>query len=324
MSHAHLVVGVDAGGTSTRAAVVDGSGRCQGVGRSGPGNPSAHGVPVALASMTEAIGAALSDVDAARVSRVVIAMAGDPEPLRPRLPGIAGLPPDAPIDLTGDVLAMFVSGTPSRDGGVVLAGTGSVAARVQHREAIKVVGGLGWLVSDVGSGFSVGREIARAVIADLEGLGPPTRLTVDVCARLGLASSLTGRAAAEQMSARLRRDPPAAVARLAPLALAAAGTAVPDPVADLIVSRARSEIAGLVSALRMPPAAPLVLGGGFLVHGLLPASRDDALAGELTARAVHLVVDGLVGACALALGQVGLDVDTTVHARLRNTITATR
>lgn len=324
MTAAPLVVGVDAGGTSTRAALVDGVGRCWGLGRSGPGNPSAHGAAVALGSMAEAIRAALAmaGAEASQVALVVIAMAGEPEALQERLHGLAGLPSGVAVELTGDALAMFVSGTASPDGGVVLAGTGSIAARVEGRQVSLLSGGLGWLVSDAGSGFAVGREVARAVIADLDGLGPATRLTGEVRALVDLAPSLLGRAAAEQLSARLRRDPPAALARLAPLAVAAARGASPDPIAQRIAASARDEIAGLVRALRMEPRAPVVLGGGFLVGGLLASPGQDELAAELADRPVHLAADGLLGACTLALGRVGIDVDAGLHARLRDSCAA--
>ena len=42
---------IDAGGTSTRAVIVDSSGRCLGYGRAGGGNPTSAGITSAVAAV---------------------------------------------------------------------------------------------------------------------------------------------------------------------------------------------------------------------------------------------------------------------------------
>src|ERR1039457_6734945 len=56
----------------------------------------------------------------------------------------------------------------------------------------------GWFLGGDGSGVWLGREVLRAVLADLDGLGPATKLTARVATELGVSpeeltpSALTG------------------------------------------------------------------------------------------------------------------------------------
>ncbi len=62
-----LVMGVDAGGTSTRAVLATDRGECVGFGRGASGNPTSSGIPVALAEVRRAIAGALDEAGAAAV-----------------------------------------------------------------------------------------------------------------------------------------------------------------------------------------------------------------------------------------------------------------
>src|SRR5205809_763035 len=76
------LVAVDAGGTSTRAVVLDPAGQCLGYAVAGSGNPTAVGPQTAAASVaasvTEALGRAT--VPSTRIRSVVLAMAGAGSP----------------------------------------------------------------------------------------------------------------------------------------------------------------------------------------------------------------------------------------------------
>ena len=114
------LVAVDAGGTSTRAVVVDPAGHCLGYAVAGSGNPTAVGPETAAASVAESVMGALrrAEVPSTRIRLVVLAMAGAgstsaaPE-IRHRLAGI-GL--DAPLVFESDLLATYFSGTHRRTG----------------------------------------------------------------------------------------------------------------------------------------------------------------------------------------------------------------
>ena len=79
------------------------------------------------------------------------------------------------VILQPDLLGIFGSGTHELDGYALIAGTGSVAARVRDGRLDRVVGGRGWLLGDAGSGFWIGHQVARTVIAALDDAGAADR-----------------------------------------------------------------------------------------------------------------------------------------------------
>src|SRR5690606_27844598 len=78
MSHESLLLGIDAGGTSTRAVLTDLRGQCFGYGVGGRGNPISAGPDRAADGVLDAIRMALAESDRALsdVSVIVAAMAG--------------------------------------------------------------------------------------------------------------------------------------------------------------------------------------------------------------------------------------------------------
>src|SRR5690606_1052291 len=82
-----------------------------------------------------------------------------------------------PIGFAGDVQASFASATPALAGYCLIAGTGAGAVRIRGGEVEQVVDLAGWLLGDLGSGYWLGHEAAKAAVADLEGRGAATALT---------------------------------------------------------------------------------------------------------------------------------------------------
>lgn len=310
----NVVVGVDAGGTSTRAACVDATGLCVGVGRSGPGNPLSSSVDIAVASVHEAIarscGALAPELVmvtmAGGLSRVTHAPVGD---------GLGALGYRR-VEFSSDVLAAFCSGTTSRDGRILLAGTGAVAARVRDLAMDRVLDGYGWLLGDLGSGFWIGREAVRACIADLDGSGVATALTGRVLDTAGVTGSglEDGRLdIVTNLLAHVYRDlRPVQMARFAPAVLASPH----DDVALGILHRAADHLLTTLACLDDgEPAGPTVLSGGVLnAPGPLSDRVRAAVPGWIA------VGDGLAGAASLALRRVGVEVTDDVLGRIRATV----
>ncbi|GAA2210173.1 BadF/BadG/BcrA/BcrD ATPase family protein [Nonomuraea monospora] len=169
MSEPGLVIGVDAGATSTRVAVHALDGTRVGYARAGAGNPTAHGLRKASAAVGEALSAALPSGGGPRVVASRVGMAGDVAEMVPELArvwaehGIA-----APPRYEGDLTIAYAAGSAEPDGTLLLSGTGAGAARVVGYELERVGDALGWLLGDVGSGFWIGRRAAKAVIAALD------------------------------------------------------------------------------------------------------------------------------------------------------------
>lgn len=318
------LLGVDAGGTSTRALLLRADGTCLGVGRGGRGNPVSDGVEAAAAAIGAAVGGALAGREDGEVAAVTLAMAGgtvagdEPTWL---LPTLAGLGVDAPARIEPDLLAMFCSGTHELDGYALVAGTGSTAVRVRGGEVDATADGLGWLLGDTGSGFWIGHHVARAVAADLDGRGPSTSLTPAVLDALGIDAGSTpdrlGRVPAlSRLVNAVYLQSPLRLAGLAPLAFADPD----DAVAAEIVSAAEAALARTVLDIaREDLAGPLVIGGGVATQARVRDAVVDAVRAGGVTGPVHAVNDGLVGAGVLALRRAGVDVDQAVFDRLRTT-----
>ena len=319
-----MLLAVDAGGTSTRALALDPTGAAHGYGRGSGGNPTSAGVPGAVTAIAGAVAAALSTVPAGPPGHLaLVAMAGvRSAEFRERLTStLSGLGVQRVV-LSSDLLGIFGSGTYRQDGYVLVAGTGSIAARIAADRVERVVGGNGWLLGDDGSGFWVGQRVARAVVAALDDAGPATALTELVLSAVGLprtTGSAGGRARTlSQLVAHLYAQRPVQLAELAPLAFA-----VPDdPVARDILEQAADALAALLAAARVPDVAgPVVAGGSVLVHGLLtgPDEVRERL-GLAAAAEVVPVADGVVGAGVLALRESGVTVGEELFARVQQEV----
>jgi glucosamine kinase len=305
---APVAVGIDIGGTATRVLIVDAAGRRRGAGRSAGGNPTAHPPEVWSRALTEALGEALAESGPVGVRSVVVGVAGD----RALAEGDAAATFEnvirgevgcaCPIRMTGDVVVAFAAGTPAADGTVLVAGTGAAAAAIRNRAPVIEIDGYGWLLGDAGSGFWIGRQAVRAVLADLDGRGPATGLRPLVTEALlgpGFAQPNARRMCLEIVHAAHAR-PPVGLSRLAPLVSRCAGAG--DEVALRIARTAVGHLASAVEAVRPPDAiTPLVVTGG-VAAGDHPIA--DLLHQHLRARwpdCVRPVHDGVAGATWLAL-----------------------
>ena len=318
------LVAVDAGGTSTRAVVLDPAGHCLGYAVAGSGNPIAVGPETAAASVAESVAGALekAKVPSTRIRSVVLAMAGAGSPsvaaeVRARL---AGLGLDAPLVFESDLLATYFSGTHQSDGYAVISGTGAGAIRVEDGRQVAVADGLGWLLGDEGSGFWIGHRVVRAALADLDGRGPATALTPLLLARLGVAapSDAGDREPIIAMVRALYDGPPVRLADHARLVFEVDG----DATADRILDDAAAALERTLTAVRSPTVSgPVVLGGGILGRG---GQLVDRLVAARGAAEVHVVADGVLGVCVLALRRAGTDVDAATFQRLATSLAAVR
>ena len=275
-----LVVGVDAGGTATRALVATLSGERLGQARSEGANPNAHGVDKAADRLAGAIADALDQAGpGARdaVAAGVVGLAGV-SALRDgivrarmeRALSEAGLAPGRGF-FTGDDEVAFASGTPSAHGTVLIAGTGAIATRIDDRRRTRSADGMGWLIGDEGSGFWMGHQAAKETARQLSRGGELSPLARAVAKRVIPGQRpVDGDASLFQEHARsfartLTAAPPILLAALAPLVSEA--YAVGDPAAEVIVNAAAGHLAHSVHQVRNPgERLPVVLAGGVLSH----------------------------------------------------------
>jgi N-acetylglucosamine kinase-like BadF-type ATPase len=304
---AGYVVGVDAGGTSTRALAVDAAGAVLGTGRSGGSNPNAHPPEEAAGRIADAITSAMAGLAPERVLACVVGMAGESKLTDPAIAavferawqraGVAGL-----IRVAGDAEAAFASATPAADGTVLISGTGSIAGRIRKRRMVGTNGGYGWLLGDEGSGYWIGREAVRATLDALcggrqltglpsavlaEALGISPRDDLPDAERLHIWSKLITAANAE---------PPVRLARFAPLVSAAQGAG--EAVAREIVDRAAGYlVANALGCREIGENTPVVLVGSVLSATSPVGIKVRAALSELE---VLTSSDGVLGAAWLA------------------------
>lgn len=309
-----LVIGVDAGATSTRCLLAEPTGLPVGAGAAAGLNQRSSGGD-AVDRLTRAMGDALGEHDPAEVGAGVLGIAGagaaGAEVAQQHADeawaglGLGG----TPIVVT-DLLAAFAAGTPTATGVVLVAGTGAGAVAVVDRQVVRQADAAGWLLGDIGSAVWLAREALVAVVADLDGRGPGTALTGPLLERL------LGRGApydAQDVIARAYALPPASLGDLAPVVTARAEEG--DEVASDIVRRG---VSGLLASLdAVQPSAP----GSVVLAGALLTQEGPVLAGVragLADRALdhpRWAERPVVGAAWLALVSLGI-TDESVHARL--------
>ncbi|PWU48527.1 ATPase, partial [Micromonospora sp. S4605] len=320
-----VVVGLDVGGTSTRATALTLDGRRLGDGRAGGGNPTSHGADRAAAELLTALRGALADTDPTRVRAGTIGLAGagrllaDPagRAAFDRAWHDAGL--RCPYAVHGDALVAYASGTAAPDGTVIIAGTGAIAAQVHELRLDRVADGHGWLLGDAGSGFWLGREAVRRLLADLDSGRAPDALGQQVLTDLLGTPELAARPrdTVDTLIQAVTRRPPVELARLAPRVVAAAIAG--EPTGRALIAEAAGHLAESVTRIR--PAGtltPIVLGGGLLTGDtpLAAAVRDEA-ARRWPDAPLHSAGDGAAAAAWLAARDLPeVDDPTTLHALL--------
>lgn len=170
-----LVVGIDAGGTKTRAFAVTRAGEI--VGRGAGGGANLLSSPDPQGSIAAALGEALAG--RAAVAVVLSCAGGERAADRERGRAILGtlVGPDVAVEVTHDAKAALYAGNAAGCGIVLIAGTGSIAyGRTAQGDEARA-GGWGYLVGDEGSAVWIGTEGLRAVSYDRDGLGSPTTIT---------------------------------------------------------------------------------------------------------------------------------------------------
>ena len=252
------VLGVDAGGTGTRAALVI----------DGVITERYSAAPFNFLLCDDGVPQMAALARAARPAAMGIGVPG-----LAREPGAAAAFAAAVSEACGvrtrvapDATTAWLGAFLGRPAIAVIAGTGSVAVGGSPGALLRA-GGHGHLVGDEGGGYWIGRTALRAALAAAEGGGPPTRL--------GDALTEVAGASLDELVLRAQRSPRdrTVLAGLAPVVGRCAGQPEGDPVAGSILAEAAAALAGLATALRrqlgeLPVAG---IGGVFAMRALSAA-----------------------------------------------------
>ena len=313
-----VLLAIDVGGSTSRAYLVDTDGNCLGQGRNRGGNPASNNPDFAASSIIAAVEAAVADAGGGPFDIVVaqIALAGPQVHVALARLGEAfrGLGLTGSIVFAGDLLAMFASVTPAVEGYCVVCGTGAGAIRIRRGEIDRVVDLAGWQLGDLGSGYWLGHEAAKAAVAELEGRGEPTAMTPALLDALKIPNG-EGGVQGRSMPLRLFIDAiyalrPIELARFAPLVIAHRG----DALADGLLAQAERYLANDF-AIAFDPSipGPVVLGGGVIAHlSGLPGAIGEVIRAAGLVPDIRFVTEGSVGAIVLALRAIGIPVDAAM------------
>jgi N-acetylglucosamine kinase-like BadF-type ATPase len=259
-----LVVGIDAGGTTT-TAVAARDGEIVGTAVGEGANLRVRGID---ASAEAIAGVAMRALGGAQPHALFVgaAGAGRADIERDLQRALARRFEHASIGVSDDARIALRAGVPAGDGAAVIAGTGSIVyAEIgeQHCRG----GGYGYLLGDEGSGFAIGNAAVRVLLRSYDGRAQPDALTRRIEAELGVGD-------AQGVIARVygSQAPVRELAALAPIVLEVAQNG--ERSATKIVQSAALELFELLRAtLRRCEAAdralPVVLAGGLLANNSL-------------------------------------------------------
>lgn len=272
-----IAVGVDAGGTTTRALVSSNGARA--------GEADGPGASATTLGVDDAADAILTVVRKALGHRhpaaIVVGAAGAGRAgVAAALESLIGSAyPDGRVSVGDDAAIALRAAIPAGPGIVLIAGTGSIAY-AENGERRARVGGLGYLAGDEGSAFAIGLAAVRLYGRVLDGRARPDETTGLVAEALQAADR------AAYLAALYDAPPaPAAIAALAPGILALAGTG--NRASAKIVQQAGLDLGDLVkSAARaadLLEASPAIaLCGGLLAeNSLLTFLLETRILGDL-------------------------------------------
>jgi len=247
-----LFIGIDGGGTSCRARIEDDAGHYLGAGVAGAA-ATRLGIDSSIAAITRASLGALEDAGLgaeclarmhAGVGLAGIGRKGVVEELTTRQH------PFRSVVYASDASIACLGAHNGNDGGIVIAGTGSVGlAMVNGRE--HRIGGYGFPISDEGSGAEIGLHAVRLSLRAHDKRIPETQLSRDLISRFN-NDPFAVVAWAERATA-------TEFASFAPRVLEYAENG--DPLAERIVLNATRQIGAIIGKLAQVAPRISLLGG---------------------------------------------------------------
>lgn len=317
-----LFLGIDGGGTHTRAWLGDETGRVLGTGAGGTANFHHAGWDGAAQAVLGAAAAARAGREAELCAGVFLGLAAVASAeARERWTQIvvaAGLVPAARhVGVDHDIRIALAGGLAGRPGLALIAGTGSACYGRSTSGATWQAGGWGSILDDAGGGYWLAVQAIVAAIRAEDGRGPATVLREAVLRALGLANL---REAVTKLHA--GQLPRHELAQFGPQVVAAAEAG--DAAARSIVERGAAELAlmaGTVARKLFPGGHGEAVLCGSVAR--LPA-YSAAIAGAFeeacaTVEIVEPVLPPAGGAVLLALELAGIEADAALVERLRAT-----
>lgn len=175
------VIGVDGGGTKTKAALANLKGKILKTEKSGSSNLENVGMKIAVQNIAKAVKRILPKK--AKIASIFIGLPAVEErpdliiEIKKELLNCKGIPSifKGILKIGSDQIVAFRSGTEEKEGVLIIAGTGCVVHGWKEKKEFHT-SGWGWL-ADEGSAFWVGQKVFRSVMKNLDKRGRKTLLT---------------------------------------------------------------------------------------------------------------------------------------------------
>lgn len=277
-------IGVDGGGTKTRAIIQDEIGNLLGSGESGPANVTSS-VMGSWQSVRQAINLALNQIkiDNLKNARlhVGLGLAGSTEVPSARSAFLNVPHPYHTLVLNNDAYTACLGAHGGGNGGIIILGTGSIGFQIEN-EIVSRAGGYGFPHSDEGGGAWLGMECVRALFHAVDGIQPWTPLLKKI-----FSSNQDDLAQFTAFSSEAKPSDFAELAR--PLVEALKD---PDPLALRLIREAALHVDRLWDALQMKSTTSLPF---CLLGGLAPFIRP-YISNRLRATLVSSQFDATIGA----------------------------
>ena len=269
-------IGIDGGGTTTRALIADPQGRILGRGQAGP-SALGQGAEQAWRHIEQAIVAAQVPGLALQDCALGLGLSGTGVPSQLQA-FLDAAPAVARFTVVTDGLVALLGAHGGEPGALLISGTGSVAEALLPDGQRRMVGGWGWQMGDEGSGAWLGQQAMKLAQAAYDDRAPQGPLVEAVWQRAGRTREalLSFCASAGQ----------AGYASLAPLVFEHEAE---DPAASALLDQAAVALQVLAAAVH--PTLPLALAGSIAqrlqprfpaaLRGRIVAPRGEPVAGAL-------------------------------------------
>ena len=315
-------LGIDVGGTKTRALIADETGRAVGFGVSGPGNHEGVGYDGLSRAMCVAFkqAAASAGIKPAQIAWAGFGIGGYdwPSEREPHLKAIGGLGLRAPVEIVNDAVLGLLAGTGDGWGVAVVSGTGcNCWGWDRTRQHIGHVTGHGF---EMGEGAGASELIIKAMQAvsyEWTRRGPATQLTAAFLRHTGahdLADLLEG-----VLQHKYELDSEAA-----PLVFQVAEAG--DVVANEVIRWAGCELGEMATAVIRQLGFEksdfdVILTGSMFDGGslLIEPMRQTVHALAPGARLVRLAAPPVVGAVLLGMEQAWVKISADIRRKLSET-----
>lgn len=172
-------VGVDGGGTHTRARIRDRSGKLLGEGRAAGSNLEL-GIPLAHRHVLTAIDLARTEAGLGKGAeqQMGVGLALASAELTDCYHALLAMPfPFASVRLTSDAFGACLGAFGGQEGAILIAGTGS-AGLIYQEDRLRTCSGRGFPISDLGSAAWLGLRALQQALLCHDGILPPSLLAV--------------------------------------------------------------------------------------------------------------------------------------------------